>query len=175
MVFHKLHTFISPGVPCINPMRISSSYLLSILHVSNDGATEFGKGKLFHNVGSIVQSVPVASPCLPNAIFILLRLTMTQEPISSRARSCAKILVKEINSICSIWRKMRSGESVSFLNISRSGTGSLHVKMDGLGRRASSVTLGGSVFASLRELAPLENMPFFLLLGGLENWCGRLA
>lgn len=63
---------------------------------------------------------------------------------------------------------MRSGESVNFLRISRSGTGSLHVKIEGFGRRASSVTRGGSV--SLREVELREKMLFFLALGGLEKW-----
>lgn len=166
---------MSPGVPCINPIRISSSYLLSILHVSNDGATEFGKGRLFHRAGSIFQSVPVGSPAVPSGIFMLLRLTTTHEPISSRVRSWATILVKEMSSICNICIKMRSGESVSFLRISRSGTGSLHVNIEGFGRRASSVTFGGSVRPSLREEEALANILFFLLFGGLENWWFRLA
>jgi hypothetical protein len=71
---------------------------------------------------------------------------------------------------------MRSGESVNFFSIRRSGTGSLHVKIEGFGRRASSVTFGGSVMPSLRELELREKILFFLLVfGGFENWCFRRA
>lgn len=64
-----------------------------MLQVSKDGATELGKGKLFHNFESIVQSVPAGSSGFPNGIPILLRLIITQEPLSVLVRSCARIFV----------------------------------------------------------------------------------
>lgn len=88
-----LFTFMFPGVPWVSPIRTSSSYDLSILHVSNDGATELGKGRVFHNLGSMGKSVSAGSPGLPSAMCILLRLTTTHVPISVRVRSCAIILV----------------------------------------------------------------------------------
>lgn len=60
--------------------------------------------------------------------------------------------------------------SLTLLTSRRSGTGSLQVRIDGLGSRPSKDILGGSVRVSRGGLDPREKMLFFFDPAGLlEN------
>lgn len=142
-----------------------------MLHVSKLGATELGKGTLFHMLESMFHSVPAGSPPLPRGMPMLLRLIITQLPLSVRLRSWARICVYPISSICSICRNMVSNDSDTLLTSTRSGIGSLQVRIDGFGSLISAETRGESEEPSRREVVETFWNKLFVLegLGGFVN------
>lgn len=95
------------------------------------------------------HSVPEGSLPFPSRTPMLLWLTITQLPDSLWLRPCASMLVYETNSICSVCRKIDSVVSDNFLTKTRSGIGSLQVRIEGFGSLASADTRGGPAVRSV--------------------------
>lgn len=96
---------------------------------------------------------------------------ITQLPLSVRRRSWARICVYPISSICSICRNIVSCDSDTLLTITRSGMGSLQVRIDGFGSRMSAETRGVSEEPSRREVDETFWNKLFVLeaVGGFVN------
>ena len=147
-----------------------------MLQVSKDGATELGRGSSFHMRESKDHSVPVGSLPFPNITPMLLRLNMTQLPVSVWLRSCAWIWVYDISSIWKVCRKIVSDVFDIFFTRTRSGMGSLQVRMEGFGNLVSAETRGAYAWMSWSDPETFWNNVFVLeVLAALENWCWRLA
>src|SRR2546430_13270438 len=107
-----------------------------MLQVSKLGATVLGKGTRSQSALSRTMSFPFGSFEVPTGMVRLLLVNTTHRPVSLLEYPCARITVKLISSMLTEWRYMTSELTFVFVTKIRRGTGSLHVRIGGLGSLA---------------------------------------